>query len=493
MDPDRINRLARVVRTLDSWSVASGPIYIRLTEALREAIERNDLPPGTRLPAERALAQALAVSRGTVIAAYDNLRQEALIERRQGSGSWVNRNRVGSRMLSAAGSTHLDGRPVLRSLTETPHSSIDFLGAHLPGDGIPWREVLANTAGDLSLAASGPGYTPAGLPALRRAIAEQLLRSGLPTSEAEVLVTSGAQQAISLLAALYIRAGDTVILENPTYPGAIDAFLERGARLAPVAVGPDGARVSALRDALRASAASLVYLVPTFQNPTGTVMPPAHRADVVRSVEESGTPLIEDATLASLTFGPPPPRPLAAAPGTATIFTIGSLGKIFWGGLRVGWIRAPEPVVSALARLKAISDLGTSIPAQLMAIQLFAHAEAVAKLRQEQIRTQFDLLEQLLLDLLPSWSWKRPAGGLSLWVQLPKGKATEFSQVALRHGVAVAPGPLMSPNNRCDDHIRIAFMRESDLLVEGVRRLAAAWHEYDTSPRLRAATPHVLL
>ena len=157
---------------------------------------------------------------------------------------------------------------------------------------------------------------------------------GLPTSVGQVMVTSGAQQAISLLAALYVRAGDTVVLENPTYPGAIDAFLAGGARLAPVAVGEDGARVSALRDKVRASASSLVYLIPTFQNPTGTVMPRANRAEVVRIVEEAGVPLVEDATLAGLSFGPPPPRPLAADPGSATIITIRSLGKLFWGGLQ---------------------------------------------------------------------------------------------------------------------------------------------------------------
>ena len=439
MDPERINREAKTVRAIESWSVGSGPFYERLADALRRAIERNDLTPGTRLPAERGLARALAVSRGTVIAAYAIVRREGLIERRQGSGSWVSRDRVGNRVLSAAGSTQVDGRPVLRSLTETPVNTIDFLGAHLPGDGIPWSEVIADTAADLKRAASSHGYAPAGLPTLREAIAREMNRSGLPTTEAQVIVTSGAQQAIALLAALYVRSGDTVVLENPTYPGAIDAFLAVGAQLAQVAVGPDGARVAALRARMKSSSTSLVYLVPTFQNPTGTLMPAANRAEVIRAVEESGTPLIEDATLSGLSFGPSPPLPLGANPGRATVITVGSLGKIFWGGLRLGWVRAPEPVVSALTRLKAMSDLGTSIPVQLIGVRLLHDVDAIAQVRQAQICSHYELLAELLHKALPSWSWEPPAGGLSLWVKLPNGKATEFSQVALRHGVAIAP------------------------------------------------------
>ena len=253
-----------------------------------------------------------------------------------------------------------------------------------------------------------------------------------------MIVTSGAQQAIALLAALYVRSGDTVVLENPTYPGAIDAFLAVGAQLAQVAVGPDGARVAALRARMKSSSTSLVYLVPTFQNPTGTLMPAANSAEVIRAVEESGTPLIEDATLSGLSFGPSPPLPLGANPGRATVITVGSLGKIFWGGLRLGWVRAPEPVVSALTRLKAMSDLGTSIPVQLIGVRLLHDVDAIARfVRRRSARTT---------NSSPSCSTKRfvvvvrfPAGGLSLWVKLPNGKATEFSQVALRHGVAIAP------------------------------------------------------
>jgi DNA-binding transcriptional MocR family regulator len=462
-------------------------------QTLRQAIERNDLPRGTRLPAERGLAQSLAVSRGTVVAAYDILGREGLLERRQGSGSWISHRGVGNRGLTAAGSDHEDGRPVLRGLTETPSNSIDFLGAHLPGDGIDWDDLVSSIAGGLAAAGSSHGYAPAGLPELRTAVAAELGRTGLPTTEDQVMVTSGAQQAISLIAALYVRAGDTVLLENPTYPGAIDAFLACGARLAPIAVGSDGARLGALRDKLRDPSARLVYLIPTFQNPTGTSMPATHRAEAASAVAEAGLPLVEDATLASLSLGDAPARPIAACAEGAAVITVGSLGKFFWGGLRVGWVRGPEAVITKLSRLKAIADLGTSIPSQLMAVRLLERAGEVERLRQAQIAERFGLAEALLREHVPSWQWKRPAGGLSLWIGQPKGTATEFAQVALRHGVAVAPGPLMSPNNVCNDHIRLAFMRDNDVLVEGVSRLAAAWREYDTSPRLRSAAPRVLL
>jgi DNA-binding transcriptional MocR family regulator len=371
--------------------------------------------------------------------------------------------------------------------------AIDFLGAHVPADDIDWGEALAEAATELESMGSRHGYAPTGLDSLRGAIACDLRRSGLLTSEDEVLVTSGAQQAISLVSALYVRPGETVLLENPTYPGAIDAFLAGGARLAPLPVGVEGVLVDSLHDSARRVKPRLIYLIPTFHNPTGTVMPPRSRAEVVRMAEEFGVPVVEDNTLDGLSAGTTPPHALAASPSGATVITIGSLSKLFWGGLRVGWIRAPGPVVSALSRLRAAFDFGTSIPSQVIAVHLLRRAQAMRELRRDQIQDRLTLIDQLMISELPSWAWKPPLGGLALWLQLPRGKASEFAQVALRYGVGVAPGPLASPNSTCGDRIRVAFMREPDLLAEGFARLGRAWQEYSGSPHVRNTASRVLV
>jgi DNA-binding transcriptional MocR family regulator len=188
---------------------------------------------------------------------------------------------------------------------------------------------------------------------------------------------------------------------------------------------------------------------------------------------------IDDRAEAELTVGgEPPPPPIAAHAPEAPILTVGSMSKLFWGGLRVGWIRAPVPLVSRLTGFKAVLDLGTSLPGQVVATHLLHDSEAVRRERRKMIAPRFRLLEELLSELLPSWSWTRPKGGLLLWVRLPSGSARELAVEARRLGVAILPGPTMSPDLSFDDHVRLTISRPPDVIAEGIRRLAAAWDDY---------------
>jgi DNA-binding transcriptional MocR family regulator len=255
----------------------------------------------------------------------------------------------------------------------------------------------------------------------------------------------------------------------------------RGAKLLPVGVGPAGARIDLLREIAKKASPRLLYLMPTFQNPTGALMPERERRAAARLSEELGLPILEDNTLADLSLGADPPPPIAAFAPAAPILTVGSLSKLFWGGLRVGWIRASEEILSRIARLKIIADLGGSILSQLAAVKLLAKADRVKQARRSQVRDRFDRLTGLLSRQLPGWTWTVPAGGLSLWVKLPQGDAIEFAQVALRHGVSVVPGPLASPDGGFADHLRLPFVLGREAMEEGVGRLARAWGAYTTS------------
>src|SRR5262249_53041928 len=190
------------------------------------------------------------------------------------------------------------------------------------------------------------GYSVLGIAPLRRAIARHLERRGLPTTERQVLVTDGAQQAIALLAALFLQRGDLALLESPSYLGAIDVLTAAGAVLGAVPVGPEGVRLDVLHDLARRRPARRLYLIPTFQNPTGVVMPEAARREVARMATDLQLPVVEDASLADIGIGPEPPLPIAALQPSAPVITIGSMSKLFWGGLRIGWIRAPEGVLA---------------------------------------------------------------------------------------------------------------------------------------------------
>jgi DNA-binding transcriptional MocR family regulator len=246
--------------------------------------------------------------------------------------------------------------------------------------------------------------------------------------------------------------------------------------------------VTRLKETVTRAAPRLIYLMPTFQNPTGAVLPEASRRALARLSRDLQIPIVEDNTLADLSLGPKPPAPIASFDAAAPILTIGSLSKLFWGGLRIGWIRASEEIVTRITRLKIMADLGGSLVGQLIAVRLLAEAEKVKAIRRREMRERLNRLTTLLTRRLPEWSWTPPAGGLSLWVKLPRGDANTFAQVALRHGVAVVPGTLASPDGGCADRLRLPYVLEAAPMKEGVERLARAWEAYaGTSGKRRSA------
>jgi DNA-binding transcriptional MocR family regulator len=168
------------------------------------------------------------------------------------------------------------------------------------------------------------------------------------------------------------------------------------------------------------------------------------------------------------------------------MLTIGSLSKLFWGGLRVGWVRGPTSVIGRLAQLKTVLDLGTSIIGEAVAVQVLSRGEELSERRRTLIQRRADLLMTLLRRGLPEWTFDEPAGGLSLWVRVPGVDTAEFAQHSLRSGVAIVPGAICSPNATFSDHVRLPFTNREEELARGVDRLVGAWRTF--RPRAAAAT-----
>jgi DNA-binding transcriptional MocR family regulator len=467
-----------IVPLLDGWSSGTGSLQARLAGAIRTAAGRGLLPGGSRLPPERTLAEALEVSRTTVVLAYKRLRDEGLVESRQGSGTWI-RRRTGLAPSRPGGerdrSFLVD--TVTRAAAEEPAGTIGFLGACLPGTGVALEDAWREATVDVAEMASGTGYSPQGWPALRGAIAARLERRGLPTSPDEILVTNGAQQAIDLVGRLIVGRGDAVVVEDPTYAGAIDALTLAGARLLGVPVSSSGVDIEALRRMVRVERPALAYLVPSFHNPTGGVMPEAARREVAELADASGALVVEDESLADLGFGPEPPPPIAAFSRRAAVLTVGSLSKLYWGGLRVGWVRGPRPLVARLTRAKVAADLSGSPVSQALAVRLMQREGEVVPRRRRELREGYERLAGLLRATLPDWSWVEPQGGLTLWVRLPSASAEELARVAPAHGVVVVPGSVHSAAGAFGDRLRLPYVLDADRLSEGVTRLARAWRD----------------
>ena len=212
-------------------------------------------------------------------------------------------------------------------------------------------------------------------------------------------------------------------------------------------------------------------------------MPPAVRREIARLCGAAGVPLIDDRTLADLIVEGTPPPPVAAFAPEAPVLTIGSLSKLVWPGLRVGWVRAAEPMIQRLARLKTAFELGSPLLTQAIGARVVGALADARRLRARELRPRRDLLRTLLRDRLPQWRFRVPTGGLFLWAELPGADARDFSQVAFRHAIVTLPGPTMSAAEEHAGFLRLPFFAEPETLRTAVDRLAAAWREYRATTR----------
>jgi DNA-binding transcriptional MocR family regulator len=456
--------LASLVRLLGAWRASRerGAAYRQLADALRLVILDGRLPLSVRLPGERELAQVLDVSRTTVSAAFALLRDEGYLASRQGSGSLTSLPE-GPGQRGGGGLVH-DPRPGVIGLTAAAMPATEAV-----------HRAYAQAITALPAYLPRHGYEPVGLPGLRAAIAERYTRRGLPTSPQQVLVTHGAQHAFTLALGLLIGPGDRVLIDHPTYPHAIDAILRaRGVPL-PVGLPPGGGWDGEdLANALRRHAPKLAYLIPDFHNPTGRCMDAEARAEVIAAARRTGTALVFDEALVDLWLDAPPPAPDPAEPA-GVVLRLGSMGKTFWGGIRVGWIRADIPMIDALASLRASLDLGTPVLEQLASAILIGEDDSGAEARRAMLRVNRRQMLDLVADHLPDWRTSSPPGGLSLWAELPAPLSTALAAASERHGVLIAAGPRFGVDGAFDRFVRLPYTLPQPDLEAAITRLAKAY------------------
>jgi DNA-binding transcriptional MocR family regulator len=468
VQPDRLATL------LGSWAAGPGPLYERLARGIEGAMDRGDLAPGTMLPTERDLARRLAVSRTTVVTAYGQLKDAGRLESRQGRGTWVAGVPEAAPPAERPFSAELYG-----SILGTQPGIIELTAACPPPPAVVGRVLAEATGADIVRDMGGTGYLPAGLPALRERVAEHMSIAGLPTRPDEILVTTGAQQAIGLAAMLLGGAGQSVLVEEATYPGALDITRGLGMRPVGVALDDEGVVPEALEDLLERVRPGFVYLVPAFQNPTGSVLTAARSRRVAELSARYRVPVVEDHALRDLPLdGTPLPAPIAAHAPDGSSITIASVSKVLWAGLRVGWIRAARPVVERLMRLKIGADMGSPIPSQTLTCAVLPRIGEAIDERRAFLAQGYEALSASLAEHLPDWTWDEPRGGCTLWVRMPGGDARALGQVAQRCGVNVVPGQVLSAEGRHADRLRLPFVHDPGVIAEAVRRLSVAWEIY---------------
>lgn len=477
-DIDRRIGARSFARLLGDWRPPGGRgLTAALAGRVRLLVLDGRLPLQTRVPAERELATVLDVSRTTVAAAFETLREAGFLNSRRGAGSWTQLppGTMGAGM-SSPFSPHVD-----RTLFDLAHAALPAPAAEL-------RAAAAMAVGDLDAHLGGHGYDLLGLPALRAAVARRFTARGLPTTADQVLITSGGQAAIALVLAALVTPGDRVLVEHPTYPNALEAVHARGARCVPVPLAPDSPGADAwdlelVTAAVRDAAPRLAYLIPDHQNPTGALLDATGRERLVGLARRTGMPLLIDETLAELALDGPGEIPVAAhgAPDSALVITIGSAAKALWGGLRIGWIRTAAPTVRRLAAHRAATDLGGPVLEQLLAAWLVADLDPIVTARRAELATARDDLLARLGVAFPGWRPSHPTGGLSLWVDLGAPVSSRLVGAARRHDVLLAAGPRFGLAGAFERYLRIPYTLRADRVGPALERLLAAWHTVDAS------------
>jgi 2-aminoadipate transaminase len=327
--------------------------------------------------------------------------------------------------------------------------------------------------------AASEGYAP-----LREWVAQDLLKQGMKVSPEQVLITTGSQQGLDLVAKILIDAGSRILVETPTYLGALQAFTP----MEPVAVSVDSDEHGVNAEDLRvkvgtgADKARFVYLLPNFQNPTGRTMPEERRAAVAQVAAETGLPIIEDNPYGDLWFDQAPAPSLSARHPDGSVY-LGSFSKILAPGLRLGYLVAPKALYPKLLQAKQAADLHTPSFNQRVVAEVLKdgfidrHVPTIRGLYKQQCEAMLAALDREMAGL--GLSWNRPVGGMFLWVQLPKGmNAVALLDKAVQKGVAFVPGFAFYAQDPSESTLRLSFVTATvDQINTGMAALAQAIRE----------------
>ncbi|WP_159448737.1 PLP-dependent aminotransferase family protein [Demequina sp. NBRC 110053] len=451
---------------LDHWQSGTGPLYSQLADAIVSLAEAGSLDHGTKLPSERALAEALHLSRNTVTAAYQRLRDDEWLEVRPGAAPTL-----GARARGLEGMSYQDRFAKILPGTRAP---LVGLSSACPPAAPIVTQALHSPGAILDGALAGStGYAALGDPELVRAVVEHLRARGIAARPDEIVITAGGQQALWLAVTALAGPSCPVAMEAVAYPGVFDAITSAGSRPLALPMAPDGLDVPAAIKLIRAARPDVAYLT-SFQNPTGTVLGTDEAEQFLAAAAAAGTTVIDDRITGELALTGTPPTPLAALGSDATVVTIGGLSKVFWGGMRIGWLHANSTLATQLRNRKAAMDLGSPAFFQQMAtVLLTEHYDATLAWRLDAMRESLAATVDAIVEHGLDWEFRTPDGGPCLWVRIPGGNAERFAARASDAGVPVAPGTAFEvvPGAGAE-YFRLPFYLSPEEMRLGVKVLA---------------------
>ncbi len=478
------------------------PLYQQIKTYLRQGILSGSLAAETRLPASRQLAQDLGVNRITVENAYAELEAEGLVFSKLGSGTYVlapdpllplSKDSMGASW--PLWQQNIEDKTIRNKLLNEkrkaaryPHQ-ISFATGISDANLFPvedFRKVLQTVMRRDGIAAldygERSGYAP-----LRESITHILASQGLQTRPENILITSGSQQALSLVAQSLLKPGDIILVESPTHAGALDLFRALDFKVVGIPVDGQGMQVEELEKLLQQHHPKLIYTIPNFHNPTGTCLNGSRRRQLLVLADRYNVPILEDDFVGDLRYdGRAQPALKALDPGGRVIY-VSTFSKMLMPGLRVGFLVAEGPVYNCLVNFKRVNDLTTStlIQRALEAYVTVGRYQAHLRRSCQIFRKRRDIMLSAIHRYLPAGiHFDSPQGGLFIWLQLPENLASEkLLPLAWEEGVDFASGHGFFPEGiGSGNWLRLNFVAQApDQIEEGIKRLGKAIKRLNTS------------
>lgn len=472
------------------------PIYRQLIRHIRMQIESGTLTAGARLPASRDLARQLNISRISVVNAYAELRAQGYLSAHAGRGTFVSGETNGAGAPASGGAQ--SGHTATKEVPKTPDRSIremmrlarkpgviSFSHGSPPADFFPFQHLrdAINTVLERD-GASALGYEPAeGYGPLRLAVRDYISALGINCSADQVLITGGTQQALDLVVQALLSEGDVIVTENPTYIGMIDIVRARRVQIHGIDMDENGMRLDELENYIIDNNPKLIYVMPTFQNPTGNVMPLHRRRQLLNLANDYRIPVLEDGVYHELRYEGEHIPPLKALDDTGIVIHASGFTKMLLPGLRIGYIVTDQEHYERLVRLKQAADISTpglNQRAIHMMLQRGVLSQQLERNNRELRRRRDVAIAAAERYLPPGTRWNVPQGGMYLWMQLPKNgpNAAELYITAVQLGVAYAIGNVFYTNGAGSHRMRVNFGTQRPAEIEeGMKRLGRAWRE----------------
>ncbi|MEQ7050110.1 PLP-dependent aminotransferase family protein [Paenibacillaceae sp. P-4] len=444
-------------------------------------IERGEWGAHDKLPSVRSLAAELGVNRLTVFKVYKLLKQHGVAYVKEKSGYYVSPSKSAVELdyfNSKYSSTAIQLTSNLSDIHRVA-ANYQFSQAIIDPNLLPnlFLSEYVKKVFDKYPKLMGSYSTPQGDEELRDVLCQYFMRQyRVDLTIDEILITTGAQQAIDLLARILIRPLDAILVERPTYSAAIDIFRGHGARLIPVEFTPEGYDLEAIEKLMKQHRPRMFYMNPTFHNPTGYTLPPSQRKQLVELAERYRCMLVEDDAFHDIYFDEGPPQPLFMYDTYGWVVYLRSFSKYVAPGLRICAVFARKSMIDPLITAKSLADNGTPLVTQKIFLHYYQSERMQQHLEKLRIALQIrrDVMEEELSAAPIDWKWTTPQGGLNIWLRLP----SDISCGALLHNcfqqsISFVPGHICDPLNDMQSWIRLSYSLMNEIQIrEGIQQLA---------------------